>query len=107
MKTIFAAATSQSNLSTDDLYKAVRDLGSMQSLLPKHLSENMDLYDAALEKLFIAIIEEGISAYSIARDSKPDLTENSFLQNDKNYYLLLKSGWKRLKKMIRETFADV
>ena len=105
LKTIFAAATSESV--SDALYKAVRDLGSMQCLLPKQLSENMDLYDAALDNLFTAIVEEGISAYSYARDSNPNLTENSFLQNDRNYYRLLKSGWNRLKKAIRKTFADV
>lgn len=106
LKTIFAAATSQSNSTADDLYRTTRDLGDMQSLLPKQLSKNMDLYDTALDKLFTAIIEEGIAAFSYARDNNPNLTENSFLQNDKNYYLLIKSGWKRLKRAIRETFSE-
>lgn len=88
------------------MYKAVRDIGSMQSLLPKQLSEDMNLYDATLDKLFTAIIEEGISAYSYARDNNPTLTSNSFLQNDKNYYRLLKSGWNRLKRAIREVFSE-
>ncbi|MBR1646844.1 MAG: AIPR family protein [Selenomonadaceae bacterium] len=107
LKTIFEAAKSQSDSTLNALYKAVRDLGTMQSLLPKQFSENKDLYDAVLDKLFTAIVEEGISAYSYARDNNSNLTENSFLQNDKNYYLLLKSGWIRLKKVIRETFSNV
>ena len=105
LKIIFAAATSDSV--TDDLNKAVRDLGEIQSLFPKKLSENMDLYDAALDKLFTAIIEAGISSYSGAHDANPALTENSFLQSDKNYYRILKSHWKQLKRTIHEVFADV
>lgn len=105
LKAIFAAAQADSN--ADDLHKAVRDIGEMKSLLPKHLSENMNLYDAALDKLFTAVIEEGISAYSYARDNNSTLTANSFLQNDKNYYRLLKGSWKRLKDAIQEIFSDV
>ena len=104
---IKAAAISQSDSAADDLYKVVRDIGEINSLLPKQLSEDMNLYDAALDKLFTAIIEEGISAYSYARDNNPTLTANSFLQNDKNYYRLLKSGWNRIKRAIRETFANI
>ena len=102
-----ATATSQSDSASDELYKAVRDIGEMKYLLPKHLSENMDLYDAALDKLFTAIIEEGISAYSYACDNNSTLTANSFLQKDKNYYRLLKGSWKKLKIVIQEIFADV
>ena len=108
LNTIFAAATSQSSSSSDDLYKAVRDINSMQSFLfPKKLSENMDLYDAALDKLFSAIIEEGILIYSLARDNKPDLNANSFFQNDKNYYTILKHCWSRLKLKIHEVFTNL
>lgn len=106
LRTIFAAATSQSNSTADDLYKAVRDIGSMQSLFPKKFSENMNLYDAALDKLFTAIIEEGILIYSFVRDSKPTLTANSFLQDDKNYYLILKRRWSTLKAVIRDVFSE-
>ena len=77
----------------------------MTYLLPKHLSEDMNLYDAALDKLFEAIIEEGILAYSFKREGKP-MTENSFLQDDKNYYAILKKRWKTLKSVIRETFSE-
>lgn len=105
LKAIFAAAQPDSN--ADDLHKVVRDIGEIKSLLPKHLSENMNLYDAALNKLFEAIIEEGILIYSVTRDDKPNLTENSFLQNDKNYYAILKKRWKTFKKTINEIFKEV
>ena len=107
IKTIQAVASTQSNSATDDMYKAVRDIGSMQSLLPSKLSENMNLYDAALDKLFTAIIEEGIFVYSFALDSNSRLSPNSFLQNDKNYYTILKRCWSRLKPKINEVFADM
>lgn len=107
LATIFASAISKSDSTADNLYKAVRDIGDMKFLLPKHLSENRDLYDAALDKLFTAIIEEGIFIYSLIRDDKPNLTENSFLQNDKNYYLILLRCWKKsLKPVILETFSE-
>ncbi len=108
LKTIFEASKSQSNSATDNMYKVLRDIGEMKFLFPKKLSENMELYDAALDKLFIAIIEEGIWVYSFVRDNAPKLTENAFLQNDKNYYYILKRCWeKSLKPKINEVFADV
>lgn len=106
LNTIKAAATSQSDSTADDLYKAVRDIGDMESLLPRQLSEDMNLYDAALDKLFTAIIEEGILIYSFALDSKSTLTANSFLQDDKNYYLILKRRWSTLRAVIREVFSE-
>lgn len=107
IKMIFEMSKPQSNSATDDMYKTVRDIGEMKFLFPKKLSENMDLYDAALDKLFMAIIEEGILVYSFACDNNQDLTENRFLQNDKNYYHILNRCWKRLKPKINEVFADV
>lgn len=108
LNTIFAAATSQSGSSSDDLYKAVRDINSMQSfLLPKRFSENMDLYEAALDKLFSAIIEEGVLVFSFASDNDSNLNANRFFQNDRNYYTILKKCWSRLKAKISEVFADV
>ena len=108
LKKIRAAAKPQTDSAADDMYKAVRDIGSMQSLFPKKLSENMDLYDAALDKLFTAIIEEGILAYSFACDDKPNLTANSFLQDDKNYYAILKRFWDaRFAPKIKEVFAEI
>ena len=104
LKTIYAA---QSDSAADDMYKAIRDIGSMQSLFPKKFFENMDLYDAALDKLFTAIIEEGIREYSSSRRNKPTLTENSFLQNDKNYYFILENNRRALKKKIDEVFSNV
>lgn len=104
LKTIFAASNLQSDSAADNMYKAVRDIGKMQSLFPKKLLENMDLYDAALDKLFTAIIEESILIYSLVRDNNPTLTANSFLQKDKNYYGILKRRWSALKSAIREVF---
>lgn len=89
------------------MYKAVRDIGSMQFLFPKKFLENMNLYDAALDKLFMAIIEEGIVVYSFALDSNPTLSANSFLQNDKNYYTILKRFWSRLKPKINKIFSEI
>lgn len=107
LKTIFAASNPQSDSVADDMYKAVRDIGSMQSLFPKKLSENMDLYDAALDKLFTAIIEEGIKEYFSSRRNASTLTENSFLQNDKNYYFILENNRRSLNLKIKEVFAEI
>lgn len=104
LKTIFAASNLQSDSAADNMYKVVRNIGEMKSLFPRSLSEDMNLYDAALDKLFTAIIEESILIYSLARDNNPTLTANSFLQNDKNYYGILKRRWSALKSVIREVF---
>lgn len=67
----------------------------------------MNLYDAVLDKLFTAIIEEGIKEYSSSRREKPTLTENSFLQNDKNYYFILKNNRRILRIEIEEVFSKL
>lgn len=106
LKIMFTVA--QANSDADALYKAVRDIGEMQSLLPKKFLLDMDLYDAVLDKLFEAIIESGILVYSFACDDNPNLTATNFLKSDKSYYAILKKFWSpTLKKTIREVFADV
>ena len=88
-----------------EVYKMLRNLGDMKFLLPIKLYT--DAYDAALDKLFKAIIKAGTKNYSMERKHNPNLTPNSFLQSDKNYYDILKEHWDDLKDTIQETFANV
>ena len=90
---------------SSDVYKMLRNLGDMKTLLPIKLYT--DAYDAALEKLFAAIIEEGITIYSFKVEDNKSLTAANFLKQDENYYLILKKRWATLRTQIRKVFADV
>ena len=90
---------------SSDVYKTLRNLGDMKTLLPIKLYT--DAYDAALDNLFSAIIEEGITIYSLKSEDNKSLTAANFLKQDENYYLILKKRWATLRTQIRKIFADV
>ena len=94
LETVFSAARSES--AADSLYEVIRDLGTMQTLLPASFVANKDKYDAALDKLFNAIINAGITSYSIACNYDSTLTATNFLKKDKNYYDILGMHWMSL-----------
>lgn len=112
--TALAARYSQGNFTDDDItllvsnptdsgvYDKLRDLGNIKNLLPLKLET--DSYDAALDKLFTAIINEGFTIYSLAHDDNQSLTAGNFLKNDNNYYNILRKRWRTLRNEIRETF---
>ena len=99
-----ALASAQSDSSKADFYKIFRNLGEMQFLLPIKLYT--DAYDAALTKLFKAIIKAGIQTYVYARKHDKTLTARNFLQNDRNYYIILNEHWDTLQDDINEIFAE-
>ncbi len=90
---------------SSDVYDILRDLGDMKFLLPIKLYT--DAYDAILDKLFAAIVEDGITVYSFKCEQNKSLTAANFLKNDENYYLILQKRWSTLRAEIRETFADI
>ncbi|MBR5913280.1 MAG: AIPR family protein [Selenomonadaceae bacterium] len=90
--------------SDDNACKKLRDIGDMKSLLP--MKVYTDEYDATLDKLFTAIIEEGITIYSDAHDDDSSLTAANFLKKDDNYYKILRKRWAKLNKEIREIFIS-
>ena len=94
-----------SSPTSPDIYKMLRDLGDMKKLLPIELYT--DAYKAALNRLFRVIIKAGTKNFSMERRDNPNLTPNSFLQNDKNYYGILKDHWDTLRDDIQEIFANV
>jgi 6,7-dimethyl-8-ribityllumazine synthase len=102
LETVFSAARSDS--AADSLYEVFRDLGAMQTLLPASFVANKDKYDAALYKLFNAIINAGITSYSIACNYDSTLTATNFLKKDKNYYDILGMHWMTLKTETQNAF---
>ena len=98
-----------SSPTSSDVYKMLRNLDDMKTLLPVKI--NTDAYDAILYKLFGAIIEEGVTIYSLKRDdnehNNKSLTAANFLKNDENYYLILQKRWSTLKREIQKTFDEV
>lgn len=103
LETVFSAARSES--AADSLYEVIRDLRAMQTLLPASFVANKDKYDAALDKLFNAIINAGITSYSIACNYDSTLTATNFLKKDKNYYDILGMHWMTLQAEIQGALA--
>ena len=100
-----ALNSARDDLSKVEFYKIFRDLGDMKFLLPQKLYT--DAYDAALDKLFKAIIKAGTKNYSFEYNHNHSLTVRNFLQSDKNYYEILREHWDTFQEEIRETFANV
>lgn len=105
LETVFSAARSDSAM--DSLYEVFCDLGTMQTLFPAYLIGNRDKYDTVLKKLFVAIINAGITSYSIACNYDSTLTATNFLKRDKNYYDILSMHWMTLKDEIQSVFSAV
>ena len=75
------------------------------SLIPKKSVSADFVYDAALDKLFSAIIEAGIINYNMACDNDSTLTATNYLKRERNYYGILKNHWNSsLARAIRDTF---
>ena len=89
--------------SDSSVYDKLRDIEKIKYLLPMNLYTNS--YDATLDKLFTAIIEEGFTAYSYKHDNEPSLTAANFLLKDDNYYEVFKRRWSVLRKEINKIFS--
>ena len=88
--------------SLDSVSKKLRDISNIKSLLPLKLYS--DAYDATLDKLFKAIINAGVTAYSYEHKNNESLTAANFLKKDDNYYEILKDNWDSLSATIQEIF---
>ena len=93
-----------SSSTSPDVSKMLRDLGDIKFLLP--VSIYTDAYNAVLDNLFVAIIDEGIDIYSFKCDHNKSLTPANFLKNDDNYYLILQKRWSKLKREIKRIFDN-
>lgn len=99
-----ALTSAQSDSSKNDFYKVFRNLDEIKFLLPMKIDTKA--YDAALSKLFKAIIKAGTKTYSYERKHNETLIARNFLQNDKNYYGILKEHWDTLREDIHEIFSE-
>lgn len=117
---VFAARYSQKNLSNDDV-KILFDnferecayddylfdiFKKIDYVFPEALSNNKDKYDEILDKLFALIIYEG-SSYWNDREGRKGVDASNFLKKDQNYYGILNSRWRTIRKEILEIFDGV
>ncbi len=103
MHEVFAAARSDS--SGDTLNSIFTRIEGFNYIMPPHVFADKDLYDSVLDKLFIAIINAGITSYSIASNYDSTLTATNFLKKDKNYYDILRMHWAALQAEISNAFG--
>ena len=103
-KDITALTSAQNDSDVNSSYKTLRDLGDMKFLLPIKLKT--DAYDATLDGLFEAIIDEGTVIFSDARENNSNLAAANFLKSDKNYYKILKRRCSTLRRAIKEIFSE-
>ena len=103
LETVFGVARLEN--AQESVYEVFHDLGNMRYLLPPAMWQNRNLYDAALDKLFSAIIDAGIINYNMACDNDATLTATNYLKRERNYYGILKNHWSSsLVAAIRSTF---
>ena len=100
-----ALESAQSDSHKANFYNVFRDLGDMKTLLPMKLYT--DAYNAALDKLFKAIIKAGTKTYSYELKHDEKLEVRNFLLRDKNYYGILNDHWDTLRDDIQEIFSAV
>lgn len=104
LEILFNAARSESV--SDSLYEIFRKLGNMQYIFPPQIQRDKNIYDINLDKLFYAIINEGVKCFSMASNYDSSLTATNFLKKDKNYYNILSINWVTLQSEISRIFSE-
>lgn len=103
---IFTAARSDS--ATDSrLYDIFANLEGVSYFLPPAVFSQKDQYDAVLDQLFTAIINAGITSFSMASRYDSALTATNFLKKDKNYYAILDDHWASIYGDIKRVFESI
>lgn len=72
------------------------------------MSENKDIYDDVLYKLFTLIIKHG--ARDLMQDMKHDdtiITASNYLKKDTNYINILRINWDDISEGINSIFSDI
>ena len=77
----------------NQVYEDFRDTGELSYLINPTVFADKDAYDDVLYKLFMLIINAGITYYSMMARFEEGLIISNFLKKDRNYYGILESGW--------------
>lgn len=105
LQVIFNA--SKSDVVDNRVFDSLKDLNGFNHILPNELFKNKTDYEFYLNKLFLLILNSGITCYSIATMYEEGLNASNYLKKDKNYYGILKMQWSNLKPKIMELFDSL
>ena len=77
----------------NQVYEDFRDTSELAYLINPTVFADKDTYDDVLYKLFMLIINAGITYYSMMARFEEGLIISNFLKKDRYYYGILESGW--------------
>lgn len=103
---VFEAAKFEST-SDAQLYAVFSNIDGISHFFPQEIFNDKDKYDAILHKLFMVIINAGITSFSLASRYEAALNATNYLKKDKNYYAILKDHWASIKLEIQTIFDEM
>ena len=105
LQTVFSASRHEPPY--PQLYDIFKKLDNVNSLLPARVFVNKNEYDEILYKLFMSIINSGITCFTMASRYEEGLIISNYLKKDKNYYSILESQWPMLEMQIRDVLSNI
>lgn len=100
-------AAEKNKLTDSVIHTIIDDFKDINWILPPVVSENKDIYDDVLYKLFTLIIKHG--ARDLMQDMKHDdtITASNYLKKDTNYINILRINWDDISEGINSIFSDI
>lgn len=100
-------AVEKNKLTDSVIHTIIDDFKDINWILPPTVSENKDIYDDVLYKLFTLIIKHG--ARDLMQDMKHDdtITASNYLKKDTNYINILRINWDDISEGINSIFSDI
>lgn len=88
-------------------YDIFSNIDNVKYFIPPNIFAQKDCYDSVLDQLFSAIIDAGITSFSMATRYDTTLNATNYLKKDKNYYAILTDHWRTLSLEIKRIFSEL
>lgn len=88
-------------------YNIFSNIDNVKYFIPPNIFAQKDCYDSVLDQLFSAIIDAGITSFSMATRYDTTLNATNYLKKDKNYYAILTDHWRTLSLEIKRIFSEL
>lgn len=106
LDTVFTTGC-RDNSNDTKLYDVFSDLDGVTYLIPPNVFAEKNRCDDFLNALFMAIIDAGITSFSMASRYDSTLTATNFLKRDKNYYAILSDHWPTICGKIKDIWKEL
>ncbi|MHA5218550.1 AIPR family protein [Dysosmobacter sp. Phy] len=106
LDTVFTTGC-RDNSNDTKLYDVFSDLDGVTYLIPPNVFAEKNRCDVFLNALFMAVIDAGITSFSMASRYDSTLTATNFLKRDKNYYAILSDHWPTICGKIKDIWKEL